>query len=40
MKTTKKLAVLGWIYRSGMITEEEYMKAKRIIISNKKPYIR
>lgn len=40
MKTTKKLAVLGWIYRNGFITDEEYMKAKRIIISSKKPYIR
>lgn len=40
MRTTKKLAVLGWIYRNGLITDEEYLKAKRIIISNKYPYIR
>lgn len=28
LELAKKLAVLGWIYRNELITEEEYNRAK------------
>lgn len=35
LQLAKKLAVLGWIYRNGLITDDEYMKSKRILMSKK-----
>lgn len=32
LELAKKLAVLGWIYRNELITEEEYNKAKSKIM--------
>lgn len=32
LELAKKLALLGWIHRNGLLTEEEYNKAKSSIM--------
>ena len=32
LELTRKLAVLGWIYRHGYISNEEYQQAKTFIM--------
>lgn len=32
LELAKKLALLGWIYRNGLLTEAEYNKAKNRIM--------
>lgn len=32
LELAKKLALLGWIHRNGLLTEEEYNKAKSRIM--------
>jgi len=33
LELSKKLAVLGWIFRKGLITEDEYNRTRIHIIS-------
>ena len=35
LELSKKLAVLGWIFRKGLITEDEYNRTRIHIMGNK-----
>ena len=36
LELAKKLAVLGWIFRKGLITEDEYSRRRIVILLHRK----